>query len=525
MGLRAAAVAAVLALAAMVLLSGSASAKPPWAKDLALISKGIARAEGAGRIDAAQADDYRGVAASAAQVLPKLRSSRYRDLLAVVRQVGGFWKGYDEPRGRTLFATLDFNTRWFARHWDQKAGTDVVDYADGVWYRAFPGLGFQFHPLENFGKLNNFVTRKNDARATQLAQSLLERSVVRGGGLAWEYYFRFGAGRPPWVSGMAQAVAAQAFARAGTRLENPELTSVSQRVFKTVPALTRQGTTGPWIRLYSFSGLTVLNAQLQAIVSLEDYATATGDTAAASLAAQLQEATAELLPRFDTGYWSLYSLDGDEAPLGYHKFVVRLLTTLAKRTGDETIGKYAQQFGGDLREPPLVKSGGATGVIYPWPADGFRDSASFRIWVSKRSTLRLAVDGAPKPFVVSHGWHWITWRPGKVGPGVYTPALRAIDVVGNAADFDLPAVEVKRDTEPPKVSASLTGRRLFWRGKDDASPWLSLRLVVRAPAGVWSISLRHVDFRGSVSLPLPRGSRMLLFAADSSGNTTLVVLR
>jgi D-glucuronyl C5-epimerase C-terminus len=283
--------------------------------------------------------------------------------------------------------------------------------------------------------------------------------------------------------------------------------------------------TGPWIRLYSFSALTVLNAQLQAIVSLQDYATATGDTAAASLAAQLEESAIALLPRFDTGYWSLYSLGGDEAPLDYHKFVVRLLTTLAKRTGDETIASYAQRFGDDLREPPLVKTGSATSVIYPWPADGYRDTASFRIWVSKRSTIRLAVDDAPKPFVVSRGWHWISWAPGKLDPGTYTPALRAIDVVGNVGDSDLPSVEVKRDTDPPHVSASLTGRRLSWRGKDDASPWLTLRLVVRGPSGVKAVTLRHVGFRGSAVLPLTRGSRALLFAADSSGNTTLVVLR
>jgi hypothetical protein len=39
------------------------------------------------------------------------------------------------------------------------------------------------------------------------------------------------------------------------------------------------------------------------------------------------------------------------------------------------------------------------------------------------------------------------------------------------------------------------------------------------------MTLRHVGFRGSASLPLTRGARALLFASDSSGNTTLVVLR
>src|SRR5919198_4968998 len=292
---------------AAMLLSGSASATPPWVKDFALISKGIARAQSLGRIDAAEAADYRGDAAAAQNVLPRLSSSRYRNLAAVFHQVAGFWKGYDSPRGRTLFDMLAFNTKWFASHWDRKAGTDVVDYSDGTWYRAFPGIGFQFHPLGNFGKLNSFVTAKNSARAEQLAQALMARSVFRFGGLAWEYYFRFEGGRPPWVSGMAQAVAAQALSRAGSLLADPTLTSASQRAYRTVPSLTRSVSTGPWIRIYAFSNETVLNAQLQTILSLQDYATATGDQAATSLSAQLQAAAVGLLPRFDTGYWSLYS--------------------------------------------------------------------------------------------------------------------------------------------------------------------------------------------------------------------------
>src|SRR6266566_2320643 len=349
MGLRGAGLAAVLALAAM-LLSGSASAKPPWSTDLALINKGIDRAVATNRINSTEAAEFRDDASAAAGVLPKLPSSRYKNLAAVVHQVAGFWKGYDSPRGLTLFAMLGFNTRWFASHWDQKAGKDVFDASDGIWYRAFPGIGFQFHPLENFGKLNNFVAQKNTTRAEQLAQSLLERSVVRSGGLAWEYYFRFEGGQPPWISGMAQAVA--------------------------------------WIRLYAFNNDTVLNAQLQTIVSLQDYAGRTGDQAATNLAAQLQAAAVGMLPRFDTGYWSLYSLGGAEAPLDYHQYVVRLLGILSKRTLDPTLTTYAQRFGNDLRQPPVVKEGAAPGAIYPWPQDGYRDYARYVFWVSKRSTVR-----------------------------------------------------------------------------------------------------------------------------------------
>src|SRR6266566_1093790 len=521
---RPAGLAAVLALAAM-LLSGSASAKPPWSTDLALINKGIDRALALNRIDSTEAADYRSDASAAADVLPKLPSSRYRNLAAVVQQVAGFWKGYDSPRGLTLFAMLAFNTRWFASHWDQKPGKDVFDTSDGIWYRAFPGIGFQFHPLENFGKLNNFVAQKNATRAEQLAQSLLDRSVVRSGGLAWEYYFRFEGGQPPWISGMAQAVAAQAMSGAGTLLTDATLTSASQRVYKTVPSLTRLVQTGPWIRLYAFNNDTVLNAQLQTIVSLQDYAAQTADQAATDLASQLQAAAVGMLPRFDTGYWSLYSLGGTEAPLDYHQYVVRLLGILSKRTQDPTLTSYAQRFGDDLRHPPVVKEGAAPGAIYPWPQDGYRDSARYVFWVSKRSTVRLQIDHAGSPVVVPRGWHAVLWSPGRIQAGIYTPNLHAVDVVGNASDTDLPPVEVRRDTQAPKVNAALAGRRLYWRASDDASPWLALKVVIRRPGAVRTLWLGKQTFRGSALLSPPQGVwSATLFAADSSGNTTSVAL-
>src|ERR671933_2970144 len=97
---------AVAALLAATAVSGAASAPPPWRADLGLISKGIARAQALGRIDVDEADEYRATADAAADVLPKLRSSRYRNLAAVVHQAAGFWKGYDSQRGRTLFSML-----------------------------------------------------------------------------------------------------------------------------------------------------------------------------------------------------------------------------------------------------------------------------------------------------------------------------------------------------------------------------------------------------------------------------------
>src|SRR3954462_10992819 len=97
---RAAAGAAVVAPAA-VLVTGASSSTPQWQKDIALITKGIARAQAAGRIDEGDAADSRLDVSEAARVLPKLPSSRYRNLAAVDHQVAGFWTG-DNPVCRRI---------------------------------------------------------------------------------------------------------------------------------------------------------------------------------------------------------------------------------------------------------------------------------------------------------------------------------------------------------------------------------------------------------------------------------------
>jgi hypothetical protein len=88
---------------------------------------------------------------------------------------------------------------------------------------------------------------------------------------------------------------------------------------------------GLWIREYGFSDIAILNAQLQSLVSLADYADRSRDPDARRVVGSLDAATRALLPRFDTGCWSLYSLGGSPASLHYHRYHVQLLGQLAKR--------------------------------------------------------------------------------------------------------------------------------------------------------------------------------------------------
>ena len=112
-----------------------------------------------------------------------------------------------------------------------------------------------------------------------MVDELLPLAAERGDGLAWEYYFTFGGGSPPWVSGMAQGTAVQALARAATRLgREAEMLPLAQRALAIFEAPTPQGVRvpdehGTHYAIYSFApDLRVLNGFLQSLIGLYDYA-------------------------------------------------------------------------------------------------------------------------------------------------------------------------------------------------------------------------------------------------------------
>ena len=211
------------------------------------------------------------------------------------------------------------------------APRDVIG-AGGIVYRYFPGYGYRFHPLANFARLNLLVSRGDRTGTNRLARALVRRAVRDRGALVWEYGFAFG-GPVPWRSGFAQAIAAQAFARAALLTADTSLERVARSARRGVTlGLARPLGGGLWVREYGFTDMAVLNAQLQSLVSLKDYSELTGD--ANGLVAALERASRTLLREFDTGCWSRYSLWGGDAPLRYHAYHVELLAKLAAQDPD-----------------------------------------------------------------------------------------------------------------------------------------------------------------------------------------------
>lgn len=391
--------------------------------------------------------------------------------------------------------------------------------APDLVYRSSWQGGRYFHPLGSFGNLNRAVTLGQRRRAGRLAATLVARATPRRGTLVWRYHTRRD-GPGTWESGLAQAVAAQALARAGR-------VAAARRAFNAIPnGLLMRRPEGPWIRLYGYSNVVVLNAQLQAALSIGHYARLTNDVRAARLARDLRAAALRLLPGFDTGSWSRYSLAGPQATLEYHEYVTALLWKLSNRQGGGRWRTYAARFRAYRRTPPKLRRGDHPPVIYPLARDGYRDVAAIRFWLSKPATVTIGIGRGRWRGRYGRGWQTFRWSPRHPRAGRHDVWATAVDRAGNATARRLRSVVVRRDTTPPVVAAELAPWRLYWNGSDRESPWLTFRLELSGAGPERVIELGRGELSGSVAVAaaLESGREATLVATDSSGNSTCVPL-
>jgi hypothetical protein len=188
-------------------------------------------------------------------------------------------------------------------------------------------------------------------------------AVPRGGGLAWEYYFDFGGGKPPWVSSLAQGTGLQAIARSAAKLGRmAELLPAIQEgltLFEQKPPTGVRVETDAGAHYVQYSywpGLRVINGFVQSLVGLYDVAEITGDPRAAQLFADGDRAAKAEVPRYDTGAWSFYSRDAitRESDLHYHTLLRDFLTSLCDRTAEPVYCTAESHFTDYLTTPPEI---------------------------------------------------------------------------------------------------------------------------------------------------------------------------
>ncbi len=332
------------------------------------------------RINAAA---YRGYTASYAAALAsekRLTGTRRAELTAVTVNIHdlaaqGFFNASRLP---VLFLTVDRNRQWWTTGPLLSSGARVEFTGSQLVWEYYPGQGIELQVLGTFGKADGLYT----AGAAQygamrsLVGEMLPLAVRRSGNYVWEYYFHFDGGRPPWVSAMSQGTGIEALTRAyqslapagkptgGQSVASPsgarylQIAHQALSIFTVKPPVgVRIGTPlGARYLQYSFApGVDIINAFLQSLIGLYDYAQASGDPEAAGLfAAGNRQAQAEL-PSFDTGSWSLYQ-PGVLDTIDYHKLVTGFLQELCDRTHAQVYCREATRFQSYLSHPPTSVS-------------------------------------------------------------------------------------------------------------------------------------------------------------------------
>ena len=263
-----------------------------------------------------------------------------------------------------LFLQLERNIEFWEKEPDIRLGERVSFGKDPLLLQHYAGYGLQIQPLGNFGKANGLWTeckeRPRDCKRNMLhalLDSMMRVASRRGGFKAWEYWFPFGGGSPPWASGMATATGMQALARGAIFFGEPRYMTAARQalpIFLKPPPLGVRLASGrgALYLLYSFApGLRVLNAFLQAITGLYDYAKLSDDHRADRLFHAGDVRARRETPRYDTGHWSYYAFPNKNlSTWDYHLLVTGFLENLCERTGARVYCRTARRFARYTRE-------------------------------------------------------------------------------------------------------------------------------------------------------------------------------
>jgi len=226
-------------------------------------------------------------------------------------------------RLRPAFLILHRNTQFWTHAPFPAAAQRTTFGRDPAVFQYYPGNGMQLQPLASWARPTGWpASAGRTAPAAAAAPAARSPSCAarstgcstspppRGDFLAWEYYFSWGGGTPPWISGMTQATAVSALARASRALDVPRWRRAAHRAlgsFTTPPPLGVDG--GDHFLMYSFSPtLRVFNGELQAVSGIGQFAGLYPQDRLAGRLFRRGERTARgMIPASDTGTWSLYS--------------------------------------------------------------------------------------------------------------------------------------------------------------------------------------------------------------------------
>jgi hypothetical protein len=369
----------------------------------------------------------------------KLRGTRRTELTAVTVTMHDIAASHQLTVSRlpAMMATLAANQQWWTQGPLLSSGQRVEFAGSQLVWQYYPSQGIQLQVLGTFGKADGLYTAgaADYPAMEQLLAEMIPLAAQRGGGLTWEYYFHFDGGAPPWTSAMSQATGLEALSRAFLATGNADYLTIGTQalpIFSVRPpvGVNVKAPAGTRFLQYTFAPSTdIINAFLQTLIGLYDFAQVSHNTTASALfAAGNAQAQAEL-PGFDTGAWSLYQ-PGVEDPLSYHELVTGFLQQLCTRTQAPVYCTTAQHFQAYLTTPPALTQLTTKARNRGAFALRFRLSKISHVGVTVTNSADRTVFATSASF--GYGTRSVT-VPRIKQAGAYGVVLTATDLAGNFA--------------------------------------------------------------------------------------------
>jgi D-glucuronyl C5-epimerase C-terminus len=392
--------------------------------------------------------------------IAKWRATQLGDVTSTFNEMATS-KAVTVARLPVLMLTLANN----ASYW--KSGSALADGAsvqfqgsELVW-EYYAGSGIQLQVLHTFGEGDGYYEAgtADHPKLVTLMSEMVPLAVHRAGGLAWEYYFNWEGGKPPWVSAMAQATGLEALTNAYLATKNPQYLTYAHDA---LPLLETTAPVGVAVKTqlgtrylqYSFTPNTdIINAFLQTLLGLYDYGQVSLDPVANTLYnAGNMQAQAEL-KSFITGGWSLYQ-PGEADPLSYHTLVTGFLKLLCSKTEVPVYCSTYQQFAEDLLSRPqltLVTTSAAAGKKF-----------SLRFKLTKYAAVGITLSRAGKNYLYTKKSFFAGtngFNTPKLKAGNYSLAMSVTDPAGHYASLST-ALSVCRgscSSSPYAIAPPTTG--------------------------------------------------------------------
>lgn len=440
-----------------------------------------------GRITPGAEGSMRAEWANANKTVGRLTGTPRTELASVVNAVRSLaaTRQLTADRLRPTFLVLRQNERFWKDQPVPASGWRTTFGRDPAIFQYYPGRGLQLQPLASWGRANAIAgaclaalrskTTKDTCRRAALTRSLDRMASLgarRSGYLAWEYYFAYGTGAPPWVSGMTQATATQALARGYRALGYKRWKRAAERAlgaFELPPpsGVAVSAPVGKRYLLYSFSpSHRVFNGELQAVLGLRDTSALLHSARAKRLFRAGDRAARRMVADADTGAWSLYSASGAEATFSYHDLTAGFLGGLCDRTDAKVYCRAHQRFERYEREPTRIG-------LAPLKGTRWDRTRTVRFTLSKVSSVKVRVWGArgisvSRDFAkLPRGAHSFAWKP--EGRGRYRVRIEARGPSGPVG-VETRTVRVTTPVKPKmkKKAAPRPGRNGDSRKRDAA---------------------------------------------------------